>query len=255
MTKSPHYGSGAVGRWIGAFYFRLDALGGPAGSKCVAEGGAPISSRPGTSDGGSMSGASLARSASRMSGRSTERAGSIVGPWSIEAGPSGADIVSSPSLAFIRLSSSFLRPSSARCSVILVLSCSMVISYRCAAKANSARIRSLSARISAKETGILASSRRAARRTARAWTRGRMRSAQRPAARAPSAKNIIGSTMEIAPKDLRKLKLSPSRQLAGSLEQLSQQHQGEDQLDGCISYEVVHRGLLLQDHSRSPSDA
>src|SRR6202035_3200171 len=62
--------------------------------------------------------------------------------------------------------------------------------------ANSARSWSLSAWISAIDTGIAASRRRVVSRSARPWTNGMVMSAMRLAARKPSPKYMIGSIMD-----------------------------------------------------------
>ena len=69
--------------------------------------------------------------------------------------------------------------------------------------ANSARNWSLSAWISAIESGVAASSRRTVRRTARPCTNGTMMSPSRLEARKPSPKNMIGSIMENASDPVR----------------------------------------------------
>src|SRR3954468_7914598 len=101
----------------------------------------------------------------------------------------------SPMSIFRRLITSFFLPRSASWPALLFLSCSTLISSRRVDIANSARNWSLSAWISAIETGVAASSRRTVRRTARPCTNGTMISPIRAAARKPRPKYMIGSIM------------------------------------------------------------
>src|SRR6266851_5848513 len=104
----------------------------------------------------------------------------------------------SPSSIFMRLIASDFLPSSASWLVVLFLSWSTLISSRRADIANSARNWSLSAWISAIDSGVAASSRRMVSRTARACTNGMMVSAMRQAARKPTPTYMIGSIMNYA---------------------------------------------------------
>src|ERR1700738_451564 len=112
--------------------------------------------------------------------------------------PSRAKIVAafSPSSILRRLMTSVFLPRSASWPVLLFLSGSTLISSRRVDIANSARNWSLSAWISAIESGVAASSRRTVRRTARPCTNGTMISPIRAAARKPSPKYMIGSIMK-----------------------------------------------------------
>src|ERR1043166_2220052 len=109
----------------------------------------------------------------------------------------------SPSSILSRLMVSFFLPSSASWLVLLPLSCSTLISSRRVDIANSARSWSLSAWISAIESGVAASSRRTVRRTARPCTNGTMISPSRLEAKKPSPKNMIGSIMKGASDPVR----------------------------------------------------
>ena len=80
----------------------------------------------------------------------------------------------------------------------LAFICSTPISSRRVDIANSARSWSLSAWISAIESGVRASSRRWVRRTARACTSGMTPMTSRPATRNPIPTNMIGSIMDHA---------------------------------------------------------
>src|SRR5262249_51685817 len=86
-------------------------------------------------------------------------------------------------------------PRSASWPVVLAFICSTLISSRRVDMANSARNWSLSARISAIDNGVAASSRRMVRRTARLWTRGTNSNPSSAAARNPIPKNMTGSIM------------------------------------------------------------
>src|SRR5262249_16083597 len=87
-------------------------------------------------------------------------------------------------------------PSSSSWLVVLFLSCSTFISSRRADIANSARSWSLSAWISAIDSGVAASSRRVVSRTARLCTNGTIISPHSIESRKPIARYMIGSIMK-----------------------------------------------------------
>ena len=87
-------------------------------------------------------------------------------------------------------------PSSASWLVVLAFICSTDSSSRRVDMANSARSWSLSAWISAIDSGVAASSRRMVSRTARLCTSGISTSPNRLATRKPMPKNMIGSIMD-----------------------------------------------------------
>ena len=95
----------------------------------------------------------------------------------------------------MRLIASDFLPSSASWVVVLALSWSTLISSRRADMANSARSWSLSAWISAIDSGVAASSRLVVSRTARLCTSGTIASPSSVETRKPIAKYMIGSTM------------------------------------------------------------
>ena len=90
-------------------------------------------------------------------------------------------------------------PSSASWLVVLAFICSTLISSRRVDIANSARSWSLSAWISAIDSGVAASIRRIVSRTARVWTSGMKTSPNRLATRKPMPKYMIGSIMTETP--------------------------------------------------------
>ena len=102
----------------------------------------------------------------------------------------------SPSSIFMRLMASVFLPSSASWLVVLFLSCSTLISSRRADIANSARSWSLSAWISAIDSGVAASSRRVVSRTARLCTSGTIIRPNSIETRKPIARYMIGSIMD-----------------------------------------------------------
>ena len=112
----------------------------------------------------------------------------------------------SPSSSFMRLIASDFLPSSASWLVVLFLSWSTLISSRRADIANSARSWSLSAWISAIDSGVAASSRRVVSRTARLCTSGTIISPNSIETRKPIARYMIGSIMKDTPA--RKIYLS-----------------------------------------------
>jgi hypothetical protein len=103
--------------------------------------------------------------------------------------------VFSPNSTFSRLMTSVFFPISASWLVVFVFICSTLISSRRVDIANSARNWSLSAWISAIESGVDASSRRMVSRTARLCTSGMKMTPRRLARRNPIAKYIAGSIM------------------------------------------------------------
>ncbi|MBA7651716.1 hypothetical protein ES703_59535 [subsurface metagenome] len=102
----------------------------------------------------------------------------------------------SPSSTFMRLIASVFLPSSASWLVVLFLSCSTLISSRRADIANSARSWSLSAWISAIDSGVAASMRLVVSRTARLCTSGTIIRPNSIETRKPIARYMIGSIME-----------------------------------------------------------
>jgi hypothetical protein len=96
----------------------------------------------------------------------------------------------------MRLMASDFLPSSASWLVVLFLSVSTLISSRRADIANSARSWSLSAWISAIDSGVAASRRRVVRRTARLCTSGTIISPNSIETRKPIARYMIGSIMK-----------------------------------------------------------
>ena len=103
--------------------------------------------------------------------------------------------VFSPSSSLSRPMASLFLPISASWLEVLAFICSTLISRRRVDMANSARNWSLSAWISAIESGVKASSRRCVRRTARACTSGMTPMTSKPATRNPIPTNMIGSIM------------------------------------------------------------
>ena len=101
----------------------------------------------------------------------------------------------------MRLIASVFLPSSASWLVVLCLSWSTLISSRRADMANSARNWSLSAWISAIDSGVAASMRRVVSRTARLCTSGTIVRPSSIATRKPIARYMIGSTMGPPPND------------------------------------------------------
>ena len=100
----------------------------------------------------------------------------------------------------MRLIASDFLPSSASWLVVLFLSWSTLISSRRADIANSARNWSLSAWISAIDSGVAASSRRVVSRTARLCTSGTIISPNSIETRKPIARYMIGSIMNETPR-------------------------------------------------------
>ena len=96
----------------------------------------------------------------------------------------------------MRLIASVFLPSSASWLVVWCLSLSTLISSRRADIANSARSWSLSAWISAIDSGVAASSRLVVNRTARLCTSGTIIRPSSIETRKPIARYMIGSTME-----------------------------------------------------------
>ena len=99
----------------------------------------------------------------------------------------------------MRLMASVFLPSSASWLVVLFLSWSTLISSRRADIANSARSWSLSAWISAIDSGVAASSRLVVSRTARLCTSGTIISPNSIETRKPIARYMIGSIMKDTP--------------------------------------------------------